>query len=475
MKNFKWDKKYLYWGVTAFCVVLASILFFWILERWSLIMGWLDLIGSALSPFIYGILIAYLLNKAMSFFEARLFRRLAERAFRDKPVKAKKAARIFSILFVQLLALGIIAALLVIMLPQIYNSIMNLLTKSSQYIDIVVDWVERFMEGETIEPILIEWINKAADYLVSWLETDLLPQMDTLIASVTGGVMSVVTVIFNFFVGVVISIYILYNKETFSAQAKKVLFALVKPKAGNAAIREMKFINDAFGDYIVAEIIDSLIVGVINYLFMAIVGMPYVALVSILMAITNLIPIFGPFIGAIPSALLILLESPMMCLIFIIFTLVLQQIDGNVIKPRIHSTKSGISGFWIMFAILFFGGIFGIAGMVLGVPVTTVLYSLFRRVNNSRLKKRGLPENTAVYSRLESIDPETGEMQYAPEESEPEPVVKSSRARHTPNLKEVRDRLKNGGFGKKPGPGREKPGDKSADQAENPDREDDNK
>ena len=429
MKNFKWDKKYLYWGVTAFCVVLASILFFWVLERWSRISGALGVITDALSPFIYGILIAYLLNKAMELFEAKLFRPLAGKMFKENPRKSRKAARIFSIIFVQLLALGIIAALLVIMLPQIYASIVNLLTRSSQYIDIVVDWVERFMSGDSLEPIVIDWINRASDYLVSWLETDLLPQMDTLISSVTGGVMSVVSVIFNFLVGVVISIYILYNKETFSAQAKKVLFASLNPKAANSVIREMKFINEAFGDYIVAEIIDSLIVGVLNYIFMTIVGMPYAALVSILMALTNLIPIFGPFIGAIPSALLLLLESPIMCLIFIVFTLVLQQIDGNVIKPRIHSTKSGISGFWIMFAILFFGGIFGIAGMVLGVPVTTVLYSIFRRVNNSRLKKRGLPENTVAYRGVQSIDPETGRMVYAQEKEEKEPQPKGRKGK----------------------------------------------
>ena len=428
MKNFRWDKKYLYWGVTAFCVVLASILFFWFMERLPGIMDALALVGDALAPFIYGILIAYLLNKAMAFFEKNLFSRLAAKIFRKKPVRARKAARIFSIVFMELLAFGIIAGLLIIMLPQIYNSIMNLLTKSSQYIDIVVNWVERFMSGDTLEPIVIDWINRASDYLVNWLETSLLPQMDTLIASITGGVMSVVSVIFNFLVGVVISIYILYNKETFSAQAKKVLFAVAKPRAGNAVLREMKFINEAFGDYIVAEIIDSLIVGVINYIFMTIVGIPYAALVSILMALTNLIPIFGPFIGAIPSALLILLESPMMCLIFVIFTLVLQQIDGNVIKPRIHSTKSGISGFWIMFAILFFGGIFGIGGMVLGVPITTVLYSIFRRANNSRLRKRGLPEDTRAYMGVDRVDPETGEIVYAnPEQDEKERTEKGSR------------------------------------------------
>ena len=220
MKNFKWDKKYLYWGVTAFCVVLASILFFWLTQRWQSFTGLLGLMGDALAPFIYGILIAYLLNKAMGIFETHMFLPAAGKLFKTNPVKRRKAARIFSIIFVELLTIGVIAGLLVIMLPQIYYSVANLINRSSQYINIVVDWVERFMSGDTLEPVVVEWINEAGDYMRNWLENDLLPQMDTLLAGITGGVVDVVKAVFNMLVGGVISVYILYNKELFAAQAK---------------------------------------------------------------------------------------------------------------------------------------------------------------------------------------------------------------------------------------------------------------
>ncbi|MGM9521313.1 MAG: AI-2E family transporter [Oscillospiraceae bacterium] len=438
MKNFKWDKKYLYWGVTAFCVIVCSIAFFWVLNKWSGVYHTLGLVLGALSPFIYGILIAYLNNKVMMFFEKHLLSKLAKKMFPEKPVTARKAARIFSILVTVLLVLGVIVGILLIFLPQIYHSVVRLITESSRYITIAVAWVEKYMQGDKLEPVVVEWLNTAGEHLVAWLETDVLPQISTLISSITGGVISIVTVVVDFFIGLVISIYILYNKETFCAQVKKLLMGVFKPRMTYNLIREMNFINEAFGDYLVAEIIDSLIVGVVNYIFMVIVGMPYAALVSILMCLTNLIPIFGPFIGAIPSALLILLEDPMMCLVFIIFTLVLQQLDGHILKPKIHSTKSGISGFWIMFAILFFGGLFGIAGMILGVPITTVLYSIIRRLNNRHLRRRGLPEDTQFYKDVDYIDPETGKPVYKPGRS-PEELLKQQTPPDTASSEYISD------------------------------------
>ena len=436
MKYFKWDKKYLYWGVTAFCVIVASIAFFWVLNRWSGVVGLLRLMTSALAPILYGILIAYLLNKVLVIFEAHLFRPLASKIFPARPVVARKAARIFSILVTLLLALGIIAGLLVIILPQIYRSVVDLVTESQRYVDIAVNWLRNILDGDLLEPVAVQWLNTISGQLVSWLDTNVLPQISALISNITGGVISFVMVVVNLLIGVVISVYVMYNKETFCAQAKKVTFSVFKVKTADRIIEEMGFINDAFGNYIVGTIIDSVIVGVLNYIFMAIMDMPYTALVSIIIAVTNLIPVFGPFIGAIPSALLILLESPMQCLIFVVFTVVLQQADAHILKPRIHSSRTGLSGFWIMFAILFFGGLFGITGMVIGVPLTTVLYSILRRLNNRRLRSRGLPEDTGFYRRIDRIDAATGEPIYkpgmAPQTPDDEPIPAEEAAHEDP-------------------------------------------
>ncbi len=418
MKNFKWDKKYLYWGVTAFCVVVASIAFFWLLNTWSGVRRGVGVVLSALAPVIYGLCIAYLLNKVLNIFETHIFSKLCGRMFKKDPVKARKAARIFSIIVTLTVALGLIAGLFAIVLPELADSVMTIVSNSRTYLNVAIQWLEKVFDGYALEPVAVEWFNTISSKVVNWLETEVLPEITTLIGNITGGVISVITTLFNLFVGIVISVYVMYNKETFAAQAKKIVYSVFRVKTANAIMGELEFINDAFGDYIVGTVIDSLIVGLINYIFMTIMGMPYAVLVTIMVAVTNLIPMFGPFIGAVPSTLLILLENPTQALIFVIFTVILQQIDGQILKPRIHSSRTGLSGFWIMFAILFFGGLFGILGMVIGVPVTTVLYNMFRRLNNRRLRRRTLPEDTSFYRGLSYIDPVTMEPRYGSQSAE---------------------------------------------------------
>ncbi len=421
MKNFKWDKKYLYWGVTAFLVVVASIAFFWVLNTWSGLTKGLSTLMGVLAPVTYGVLIAYLLNRVLVTFENGIFRPLAAKVFPRRPVTARKTARILSILLTMTLTIGFIVGLLMIVLPEITRSIVDLVNQSQHYADVVVRWLEKVLNGEALEPVVVNWINSISDNIVGWLETNVLPRITAMLTSITDGVISVVGTIVNLLLGLVISVYVMYNKETFCAQAKKLLYSAFKPRTVHNLLSELGFIDDAFGNYIIGTLIDALIVGVANYIFMAIMGMPYVALISIIVGVTNIIPMFGPFIGAVPSGLLLVLESPTQCLFFLIFTVVLQQIDGQILKPRIHSSRTGLSGFWITFAIIFFGGLFGIMGMIVGVPITTVLYSLFRRLNNKRLRRRGLPEGTDFYMDIESIDPETGEPIYKPGRGPEEP------------------------------------------------------
>ena len=461
MKSFKWDKKYLYWGVTAFCVVVTSILFFWLLNSMRGIRDVIGLLISVLSPVIYGFLIAYLLNKVLNFFERRVFSRLSSRLFKD-PVKARKAARIFSILVTLLLFLGLIAALLATVLPELYNSVVKIVSNSEGYLKSAMDWLERTLDGYALEGVAVKWLNTIYEKTVQWLETNVLPQITTLITNITGGVISVVGTLIDIGIGIIISVYVMYNKETFCAQAKKLTYSLFPAKAANAIVTEMDFIDDAFGNYITGTIIDSTIVGLVNYIFMMITGMPYAILVSIIVGVTNLIPMFGPFIGAIPSALLILLENPTQCLIFIIFTLVLQQIDGQILKPRIHASRTGLSGFWIMFAILFFGGLFGLLGMVVGVPLTTVLYSLLSRLNTRILRHKGLPTDTESYRDLASIDPESRKLCHKPsEQPEQQPQETEEKAEKA----EKTEKTEEAGEAKTPEPpentpqdGEEKPG-----------------
>ena len=426
MKNFKWDKKYLYWGVTAFCVIAACIAFFWLLNRWSALMRLFSAVIGALSPFICGLIFAYLLNPLLVFFEKHVFMKLAHRLCPHSETAAGKLARVIAIIATELVAIGLVAGVLILLLPQLYDSISNLVDRSSKYFDVAVKWLDNSLSGNAaLESTATSWLSSFSDKLMGWIESRVLPNMSKVVSGVTGGVITFARGVLSILIGGVIAIYIMYHKETFRAQGKKIIYAVFKPRTANKVLDEIGLINSAFGNYISGTLLDALIVGILTYIFMLIVGMPYAALISIIIAVTNIIPVFGPFIGAIPSALLLLLENPMQCLIFVIFILVLQQLDGNVIKPRIHGSKAGISGFWILFAILFFGALFGIIGMLLGVPIVTVLYDAIRRRNASRLQARGLPYETPEYKNIYRIDPETREPIYkvppTEEEAEPSP------------------------------------------------------
>lgn len=411
--KFKWDKKYLYWGVTAFCVIVCSITFFQLLNRWPVFLAGVKTVGRVLSPVFYGLALAYILSRAVNFFEILCFTALGKRLFRQDGKKAAKAARCFSIILTYMLMLGIIAGILALLLPQLYHSIIVLVSRASGYVDTAVNWLQTAdFRIPGIENTAISWVNTGADYLLSWLKNTLLPHMSTLIADITGGVWSMIKSFINFLIGIIISIYLLYRKETFCAQAKKIIYSVFKVKTSNKIFEEAAFIDSAFGTYISGTLLDALIIGIVNYIFMLIAGMPYAALISIIVAVTNIIPMFGPVIGAVPSALLILLENPMQCLIFIIFTVILQQIDGNILKPQIHGSSTGLSGFWIMFTILFFGGLFGIVGMIIGVPLLTVIYSAVRSAVNRRLEKKNITNDTEEFEKISHIDADTGEPVY---------------------------------------------------------------
>lgn len=400
-------------------------MFFLLLNNWSGFVGIVNSIFVILRPFTYGIVIAYLVNHLVRPIEKHVFKKLMEKLMPKNEAAGKKLARVLSIVVSELAVFAFMSSLLVTILPQISVSILEIVNKSQTYVEICLKWVEEILDGnEVLEPLVSDWINSFYDYFMSWLKSDVLPQMATLVSQITSGVISIIKIAVNLVIGVVVSIYLLYSKETFCAQGKKLVYSLFEAKNANRVMEEMTFVDKAFGDYIAGTIIDAVIIGVVNYIFLIAFGMPYPALISIVLAVTNLIPMFGPFIGAIPCGLIILLESPMKCLIFAIFTVILQQLDGNVIKPKIHSSKSGMSGFWILFAIIVFGGLFGILGMIIGVPVMTILYSIIRRLNNRRLRRKGLPQETTLYAELERIEPDTGEFVYKGEKIPNEPENK---------------------------------------------------
>ena len=406
MKKFNSENKYFAWGLTAFCVIVGAILFFMLLQHGGVVVDGINTLIGILSPIVWGLVIAYLLWPLTKLFERSVFTPLLKKALPKKDTG--KPARGLSVLLSIIVALLCIAALMWLIIPQVYTSIESIVLNSQEYYDTVTAWIERFFEDyPQIEQALLDATGNMSDSLMGWAKTALLPSLGTLVSSVSTGVYIVLRGILDVLIGFVVACYVLFNTEEFGAKSKKVLYSIFSIETAEKILSAIRFTDSAFMGFIRGKVIDSLIIGILCYICCSLLRMPYVVLISVIVGVTNIIPVFGPFIGAVPSALIILLVSPMKCLIFVVFVIILQQIDGNIIGPKILGSSTGISGFWIMFAILLGGGLFGVIGMLLGVPVFVVVYEGLRRLVEHGLKKHGLQTETAQYVNIDAIDEET--------------------------------------------------------------------
>ncbi|NLV86424.1 MAG: AI-2E family transporter [Clostridiales bacterium] len=408
MKGFRWDKKYLYWGVTALLVIIACIAFFWVLQRWSGIRQSLSGLYKILSPIIGGFALAYLLTPFVKAFEMNIFSAAGKKLFKKSEKKAKSFSRGMSVFASVLLLFLLLFSLFSLVFPQLYASIENIVLNLSSSIRQAELWADKWLEDSPeLEQIFKEIVGDAGAKLSKWARDSLLPQMDTIIVSLSAGVLSAVKAVANFFVAVAVSIYVMFNRELFIAQGKKLLYSIFKARFVNNLLEGLRFTDKAFMGYFGGTLLDSLIIGVICFFGCLIMGLRDSVLISVIIGVTNIIPFFGPFIGAVPSALIILMESPWKSLAFVIFIIVLQQFDGNILKPKILGKRTGISGFWVLFAIIVGAGIFGPIGMIIGVPAFAVLYEGAKRLVNKSLANRGLPTETESYSEIISINPQT--------------------------------------------------------------------
>ncbi len=413
MKRFKWDKKYLYWGVTAFLVIVASVAFYLILSDFSRIGAAIGKFVTILSPFIWGLVISYLLCPLTNILERHVFEplvALTKKRGSEISVKQKKLSKGLAVLFSILALLGLLAAFIWLVAPQLVLSLQSIVINSSDYINSVYAWIEKFFADypELSASLGISFGN-ISESVFSWLE-EILPQLSGLLSNVTSGVFSVVKGVYNMIIGMVAAVYVLYNRHTFGAYMKKLVYCVFSVEAAEKLLMGVGFADRVFNGFLSGKILDSAIIGVLCYIGCAVLKMPYAMLVSVIVGITNIIPFFGPFIGAIPSILIIFMESPLQALIFAIFVILLQQFDGNFLGPKILGNSVGINGFWIMFSIIVGSGLFGFMGMLLGVPVFVLIYSLISSLVNRKLERSGLPTDGDVYRTISHIDPHTGEM-----------------------------------------------------------------
>lgn len=358
-------------------------------------------IKTIISPFIYGFVMAYLLSPIYNATVRGLYKLLGK-YFKNKQRLFSFCKLVASIVAVVCL-IGAVAGLIALIVPQVIESLTGILKSLPQrltQLSALFNDTTSKMDNKRLAMKMSEIYAQVQTNLIELAQTKLLPGMGTLVGQVSTQVILTLKTMMNVMIGVMACVYMLNSKERFQGQFKKVILATLPKEKAEAVFDFAKFTNRTFGGFINGKIIDSIIIGIICFILMKIFGFPYPILISAIIGITNVIPFFGPFIGAIPAAIIILLVSPIHALYFLILIFILQQVDGNIIGPAILGNTTGIASFWVLFSIVIGGGLFGFIGMVLGVPVFAIIYYYFSRSINKRLEAKGLEFRTDSYEDL---------------------------------------------------------------------------
>ena len=413
MKNKRYQP-YLAAGLTAFLVISAAIVVNFLLLRHDTVFAFLGSVCSILRPIFMGVVLAFLLvpiqRHVINFANACLPSGITQGP------KGRKVINLMSIFASLLFAALVIYILLAMLLPQLYLSVISFVQDIPDHIKDIQDWLRTVWEDNPeFQTTVLYYYNDMAASLQQWLSSSILPNLESaatafnwlrtqVFPSLTGMVIGLSTIVTattalltDLLVAVIASVYILARKDIFAAQSKKIVYSMFPTKWGDSIVAETRSAYRILSGFINGKLLDSLIIGIIAFICCNIFDFPYPTLVATIIGVTNIIPFFGPFIGAVPCSVLILLVSPVKCLYFVIFILVLQQFDGNILGPKILGDSTGLASFWVLFSILLFGGLFGFAGMVLGVPVFAMLYSILQRLVYRGLRRHGLSIHTEDY------------------------------------------------------------------------------
>lgn len=395
--RYRWDKKYLYWGITAVAVIIVAMLAFAAIFRFDMLWGMVGFVLSIFTPVLYGFAFAFILNPVVKNLNKLFMKTVFKKAQYRR--RAEKISRALSIVISILLLFIVITVFSLMLFPQLVTNIMGFYNNFEGYYTNFTGWLDGIVKQDSQSgEFFLQAIEQSKQMLQNWMTTDLVPQLQNLATNMLSGLWNVFMVLKDVIIGLIIAIYFLFSKEKFCAQCKKLAYAILPRRRADSLIRNTRETSTVFGSFITGQIIDALIVGVLCFIGMSILRLPYPPMISVIVAITNVIPFFGPYIGAIPSAILILLVDPLQAVYFVIFIIILQQIDGNVICPRILGGTIGLNGFWIIFSIVVFGALFGMVGLIIGVPAFAMLYTWLKRWVARRLSRRSLPQDTLSYS-----------------------------------------------------------------------------
>ncbi|MFC2584542.1 MAG: AI-2E family transporter, partial [Lachnoanaerobaculum saburreum] len=400
------NEVYVKWGLTAVAVILVALVISLVFNKLGYIAVTIKAIVSTVSSVLYGVVMAFLTAPVYDKISDRLAKIFS--SLFPKWKSPIKLAKFIATLACLVILIFVIFALIMMIIPELVNSISNVINYAPDGMLKLEDWLKDILnKNPDLEKLVIGNYQDISDRLSDFATTNVLPNVNTYIKNLSSGVLNALGVIVNIIIGMMVMMYLLNMKTTLASQAKKIVYAIAGVKIGNEIVTEARYIKDMFEKFIVGKIIDSIIIGIINYIFMAVIHMPYALLISVVVGVTNVIPFFGPFIGAIPSIVLLLLISPLTALQFAVWILVLQQVDGNIIGPKILGQTTGLPSFWVLFSILLFGGLFGIVGMIIAVPTWAIIYRTISRVSEYFLRKKGLEPDSKHYMDLDYIDEET--------------------------------------------------------------------
>lgn len=376
-------KRYLKIGITGAAILASGILCAFVLFKMPVIISVLKGITEILKPFLYGVVFAYLLAPLCNKIEEKLFQ-----IFPKAKTKARRFICFIAIVISLCVAIAVIWLIIMMIIPQVWDSVMKIIQMVPQKLIVVNNWIEHMLENQPeLQAYFEEFSSQSESNIDSLLNVDTIQKVQSIINSLSVQLFGVLGVVKNIFLGLLISAYLLGSRKLFGAQAGLILHGVFSDKWAKIIEEEIRYTDKMFNGFLVGKIIDSAIIGLLCFAGTSIMGFEAPAFISVIIGITNIIPFFGPFIGAIPCGLLLLLENPMHCLYFIIFIFVLQQLDGNVIGPKILGNTTGVSSFWVLFAILLFGGMWGVVGMVIGVPLFAVIYDIIRKLVYRGLRK----------------------------------------------------------------------------------------
>lgn len=402
------DKNEIYfkWGITAVSVIVIALVISLIFSKLGIIASALKTVVSTVSSVLYGVVMAFLMAPVYDRISAWVEEILS--SFFPKWKKSGKWAKFIATLACLIILIFVIFALIMMIIPELVNSITNVIGYAPDGMSNLENWLKDILnKNPDLEKLVIGNYQDISERVSDIATTNVLPNVNTYIKNLSSGVINALGVVVNIIIGMMVMMYLLNMKTTLSSQAKKIVYSMAGVKIGNEIVTEARYIKNMFEKFIVGKIIDSIIIGIINYFFMVIIHMPYALLISVVVGVTNVIPFFGPFIGAIPSIVLLLLVSPFTALQFAVWILVVQQVDGNIIGPKILGQTTGLPSFWVLFSILLFGGLFGIVGMIIAVPTWAIIYRTISRVSEHFLRKKGLEPDSSSYVNLDYIDEES--------------------------------------------------------------------